>query len=600
MRIRNFYITLLSIGVVCFPEFGADDEPPPGNWPQWRGPNRDNVSKETGLLKRWPDSGPPLVWEVRGIGSGVAAVAVAGGRIFALGYIDDSEYLTALDERTRKQLWRTRTGPSIGENTLMRWLGQRTPTVDGERVYAFHARGQLVCLETQTGRELWRRDYVKEFGMTSHWGFCDRPLIDGDRLICTPGGKRAAMVALNKVTGDVIWQSPPADADAATAATVVSEGGGVRQYVTFVQGKVKSFRASDGTPLWTHEHFGSIANSNTPVDLKDSVLAIAPYGVGIALLKLSPAEDGVKTELLYYNHVNISPFQDSALVMGKRLYCSGKLCFDVETGKPIWGTPTGGREAMTYADGHLYTFSPDDTVSLVEVTPEPYAVISSFKFPDYKQLAGCTNPVIAGGRLYLRQEDRLFCHDVRESASKEGRSKPEVIVLAAPLKAETPAQFKDIYVPTPQDIVEKMLALAEVKNTDVVYDLGSGDGRIVVTAAKNHGCKAVGYEIDEELVKHSRENVEKAGVKELANIEQKDIFTVDLNPASVITVYLSEKYLEQLKPQLEKLKPGSRIVSHQFQIPGAVPEKTLNVVSPQDGVNHSIYLWTVPLKKAAK
>jgi outer membrane protein assembly factor BamB len=611
LKLQSIYIALLSFAAVCLSVSAAGETTTPDPWPQWRGPERSNVSKETGLLKEWPEGGPPLIREIRGIGAGIAAVAVAGGRIYALGYIGNSEFLTALDERTGQRLWAARVGPNSGEMSLMRWLGQRTPTVDGDRVYAFHNKGQMVCFETQTGKELWRKDYVKEFGMRGYWGFCDRPLVDGDKLICTPGGTRAAMVALNKRTGEVIWESIPMG-NAEHAATVICDGGGVRQYTGFVLGKAMSFRASDGKLLWTRA-LGRTANSCTPIVWKDYVLLAAGYAAGLSLLKLSPEGDGVKAEVQYDAKVDINTFQDSGLMVGPYLYCiggAGRTCVEAETGKIAWGpdnsTGPGGKTGMTYADGHLYMLHMNGTMALVQATPEKFLLKSKFAFPGFKPGDNATNPVIANGRLYLRQEDRLLCYDVREpavpepKAVKDARPEPERLVLTAPPDITPAAPAKEVYVPTPQDVVEKMLELAEVRNSDVVYDLGSGDGRIVVTAAKNHGCKAVGYELDEELVKLSLQSVEKSGVKERAAIERKDVLTVDLSLASVVTVYFSEQFLEKLKPQFEKLKPGSRIVSHQFLIPGATPDKKLDFVSPHDGVKHALYLWTAPLKTAAK
>ena len=154
-----------------------------------------------------------------------------------------------------------------------------------------------------------------------------------------------------------------------------------------------------------------------------------------------------------------------------------------------------------------------------------------------------------------------------------------------------------VFVPTPQDVVEKMLELAEVKQSDLLYDLGCGDGRIVVTAAKKYGCRAVGYDLDPQRVKEALENVQKNNVGHLVRIEQRDIFTLDLSEANVITLYLLPSLNVKLIPQLEKLKPGSRIVSHAFDMETVVPDKVLTLTSEQDSTERSIYLWTTPLKR---
>jgi precorrin-6B methylase 2/LEA14-like dessication related protein len=154
-----------------------------------------------------------------------------------------------------------------------------------------------------------------------------------------------------------------------------------------------------------------------------------------------------------------------------------------------------------------------------------------------------------------------------------------------------------IFVPTPQDVVDKMLELAQVKENDMVYDLGCGDGRIVVTAARRYGCRAVGFDIDPRRVEESLQNVQKNNVGRLVTIEQKDIFTLDLSEADVITLFLLSSLNAKLKPQLAKLKPGSRIVSHNFAMEGIKPDKVVTMFSNEDPFEHTIYLWTTPLTK---
>jgi len=571
-----------------------------GEWPQWRGPARDNLSPETGLLKSWPESGPPLRWEVHGIGGGIAAVAVSDGRVYAIGYLGESEYLTALDEKTGARLWTSRIGPAVQENPLMRWLGQRTPTVDQDRVYAFHTQGVLVCLQTATGKELWRKDYTKEFGTQPHyWGLCDRPLVDGDRLIITPGGRTASMAALQKTTGQVIWKSEP-KGTAAHAATIVSNAVGVRQYVTCLMGKVVSFRAGDGKHLWTHENFGQTANSCTPIAAGNDVVATAGFGVGLALLRISASGETLLAQPQYAQRLDVSPFQDSAILLDGNLYVVGgnvRSCVELSTGKVLWTDRTTGKglASMTYADGRLYVHHSEGVLALAEATPEKLTIASSLKISPWQSATGATNPVVTGGRLYIRNENRLLCYDVCEGAGADP-VRPKTLVLESPEgKTAPPAQA--IYVPTPLDVVARMLETAKVTPCDVVVDLGSGDGRILVAAATKHGARAVGYEIDPQLVRESRVNVEKAGVKDLVSIEAADLFTADLGEATVVAVYLPEKFLERLAPLFAKLKPGSRVVSHQFKIPGALPDESVEVLSKDDGDLHRIFVWTTPMKK---
>lgn len=582
---------------------------PQGHWPQWRGPNRDNVSSETGLLKKWPDTGPSLLREIRGIGTGIPAVVVAGGRVFTLGYIGDSEYVTALDEQTGRSLWTARIGKSVEENSLMRWLGQRAPTVDGERLYACHSDGLIVCLDTSSGKELWRKDYARDFGtVRPGWGICDRPLVDGKRLIITPAGRDGGVAALDKMTGALIWKTPTLGTPA-YSATVVSEAAGVRHYVTCFAGKLAGVRAEDGRLLWTREGFGRTANSSTPIVLGDSIVATSGYGAGLLRLKLEKLEDGsFRAVEEYARRLDVNPFQDSTALVDGHLYAflvpKGWICLDVQTGQDVWGPlapPTRGLPSMLHVDGTLISLQSEGSLSLVTVAPPPGAVTSTFKIPGWQAGIGASNPVVAAGRLYIRNESRLFCYELREAAAKEPRPATETIVLGPPAGRVFPAPPSSaVFVATPQDVVEKMLETAAVGKEDVLFDLGSGDGRIVITAAKKHGAKAVGYEIDETLVKASRELVEKADVRALASIEQRSMYAADLSTASVVALYLPEKFLEQLRPQFEKLRPGSRIVSHQFRIPGCEPDKTVQIESKEDGNVHTIFLWTTPLKKEGK
>lgn len=582
-------------------------------WPQWRGPGRDNVSRETRLLRDWPEGGPPAAWETCGIGGGISPVVVSDGRVFTVGEIKGSEFVMALDERTGRRLWTARLGPSAGiRHRMMRWLAQRAPTVDGHRIYVFRPAGELVCLRTGDGRELWRKNYLKEFGAKPHmYGLCDYPLVDRDRLICVAGDPSPALIALDKETGRLIWRSVtpegPSGGNAGDfGATVVLEAAGSRQVVAFLRNGLHGFDSSDGTILWTTPvRSTGFLHPCTPIALGESILVPGRSGSPLVLLGLRRADGRIQVEERYRKRANLATFQDSSLVVDSYLYAlmnsGGMFCFDAQSGDVLWGPQRthSGSASLTYADGHLYLHASDGTVTLIEATNLGAFTVSSFKIPGFDRSSGATNPVVSGGHLFIRDEDRLFCYDVRDDAPQEQRPAGSRVWLDPPPTAlSVPGEHESaqaIFVPTPHDVVDRMLEIAGVAKTDVVYDLGSGDGRIVLSAALKHGARSVGYEIDADLAKHSILKVEEARVQDRVVIEEKDLFLADLAPASVVALYLPESLLQRLRPQLDTLRPGARIVSHQFRIPGVKPDKELRMESSEDGDFHTIYLWTAPL-----
>jgi outer membrane protein assembly factor BamB len=558
---------------------------PAADWPQWRGPDRSNVSAESGLLKEWPQDGPRLAWKGNGLGDGVAPVAVAGGRVFTTGSRGDAEYCTALSAEDGRQLWTVRVGPRVQEMASMRWLAQRTPTVDRERIYVVTVSGEWACLMAETGKELWRKHFQKDFqGSRGPWGFCDYPLVDGDNLIITPGGEKATVAALNNRTGELVWTcSLPGGDRFAYAVLMPAEMGGVRQYVNHLSTSLIGVAAKDGKLLWKYDGMGTrIAATHAPIVRGDTVFYASGYGAGHVLLKIMRNGDKWKVAEVYrQRNKSYVSWLGSPTQVGDHIFLNtntGMLCIERKSGQPVWEKPLG-RCVYTVADGRLYIRSQKGMMYLAAADPKEYRSFGEFTPPqrDAKQ-PSFTFPVVANGHLFIRDFDTLLCYDVRDT----GRPK------RAP---------DAIFVPSPQDVVEKMLELANINKEDVVVDLGCGDGRILVTAAKKYGCKAVGYDIDEECVQLSRENVKKNQVEKLVRIEHEDIFKVDLSKADVVMLYLLPSLNVKLIPQLEKLKPGSRIVSHAFDIRGFKPDKVIPFESKEDGIERHLYLFTTPLKK---
>ncbi|MEJ7593952.1 MAG: PQQ-binding-like beta-propeller repeat protein [Planctomycetaceae bacterium] len=587
---------------------GSDPFKSVGNWPQWRGPNRDNVSTDTGLLKEWPKNGPPLQWRVSGLGEGISPVSIAGGRVFALCNYDGTEYVRGMEERSGEPLWTSVLGAAPKQHPMMRWLTQRPVTLDGERLYAMSLLGELVCLRAGDGEELWRRNYLKDFsGEHGIFGFSDCPVVDGDKLLCSPGGANSTVVALDTRTGEVVWTcAVPNAGKAAYGNGIVVTVDSHRQFVASFEKVVVGVATDSGQLLWRIDGVAeTFRHPHTPLVQDRFVTIVNGFGVDLKRLELKGGNGAFAVNEVYTTNTtsHVSQHQDDTLVVGDRVYepSNGVFsCLDASTGAVVWRKRMGPIATMTFADGRFY-FHSDGLMSLVETTATEAIHTSEFALPNSQPSLGTTTPIVTGGRLYVREDDNLYCYDVRAESLAEPVAEPRVIALAEPRskpeEEHRERTLRSVFVPTPQDIVEKMLELAAVKKSDVVCDLGSGDGRIVITAAKTYGCKAIGYELDKELVEQSRSAANAAGVNSLVTFERKDLFTVDLTNIDVLAIYLLPQQLEKLLPQLEKMKPGSRVVSHQFEIPGVKADSVVETASIEDGARHTVYLWTLPLKK---
>jgi outer membrane protein assembly factor BamB len=401
-----------------------------GEWPQWRGPARDGVSSETGLLDKWPESGPPLAWETRGLGKGTSSVSIAGGRIYTLGERGNNEVVLALDQENGQEVWVTPIGPA--QTRFSHAEPKSTPTVDGDLLFAVGMNGSIACLDSATGKLRWRKEYESEFGgtMMSSWGYSESPLVDGDRVICTPGGDRAALVALNKSTGQVIWKAVvPQSGGAGYSSIVVAQVGGIRQYITLLgqSAGVVGVAAKDGKFLWKYPRVANgTANIPTPIVRGDLVFCSTGYGAGAALLRLVPEGGGIRVEEKYF--INANDFQNhhgGMVLVGNHVYAGSghnngiPTCIDLRSGKIVWGKKRGpGAEsaAVVCADGHLYFRYQNAVMALIEASPASYKLKGSFRIPN-GATPSWSHPVVAGGKLFLRDQDRLLCYDVKAAGS---------------------------------------------------------------------------------------------------------------------------------------------------------------------------------------
>ncbi len=399
------------------------------NWPSFRGPQRTGVSTETGLLQSWPKDGPPLAWKADGAGRGYASLAVVGDRIYTLGDApsgadDEDEYLLAFNRKDGSRLWKLKTGDAWKEGKPDWQSSRSTPTVDGDSVYALTARGELVAAEAATGKERWRKNLKSDFDgkKGDGWGYSESVLVDGDQLVCTPGGDKATMIALNKNNGELIWKvSRPDDRGAGHASIVIAEIGGTRVYVQTTASGPMGVRANDGKLLWTYDIDKTTAVIPTPIVRGDLVFFAAGYKRGGALLRQMPAADGeVKIEEVYGLKKELANKHGGIVLVGDYLFGDSDdagipFCADLLTGDIKWKSRASGSGSAAFAaaDGCLYIHFANGMVSLVKATPDGFEEVGSFKAPDSGDRPSWSHPVIVGGMLYLREQDHLLCYDVR-------------------------------------------------------------------------------------------------------------------------------------------------------------------------------------------
>jgi outer membrane protein assembly factor BamB len=406
------------------------------DWPGWRGPNRDAQSTETGLLQEWPAGGPRLVFRAQGIGSGLSSVAVVGDRIYTMGDKAGSQQVFALNRADGKLLWSAKIGPAWDDE----YAGPRgTPTVDGDLVYAIGTEGDLVCLEAATGKERWRKSLPRDFGgsMSTMWKFSESPLVDGDRLLFTPGASDAALVAVDKRTGETVWKAavpylgPQGKDGAAYSSIVISNGAGVKQYVQLLGRGLVGIRASDGKFLWGYNRVANnVANIPTPLVRGNHVFASTGYQTGAALLELVPQGGGVAAREVYF--LPSSTFQNhhgGLVLVGNHIYAGHghnkgfPISLDFMTGKVAWGGDIRnggtGSAAVMYADNRIYYRYQNGVVLLVEATPTGYREKGSFTIPEVSN-PSWPHLVVADGKLYVREQDSLYVYDVRSAGRATG------------------------------------------------------------------------------------------------------------------------------------------------------------------------------------
>jgi outer membrane protein assembly factor BamB len=398
------------------------------DWPQFGGANRDGKSADTGLLQEWPKEGPALAWRIKGLGGGYSGPSIAAGRIFGMSYRGEDEVVWALSETDGKELWVTRLGPAYKQPG---WPQGKegpgcTPTVDGQRLYVEGMGGAIACLQVQDGKILWQYNLKDDFGGTiPPWSYRESPLVDGDKVIYTPGGRDTTLVALDKLTGKTIWKCQVPDGPkAAYTSAIAIDFEGQRQYVQFTQKALVGVAASDGKLLWRYDR---AANRNgiictTPLWHDGLVFAASAYGSGGGLVKLSKDASGaVKAEEVYFtkkmqNHHGGMIVLDGCLYGANGGNEGGSLvCLDFKTGDVLWDGRDSGisKGSLALADGRLYYRLENGTMLLIEPNSKQYIERGRFEQPNRTRQPAWTHPVIANGKLYLRDQDLLLCYALK-------------------------------------------------------------------------------------------------------------------------------------------------------------------------------------------
>jgi len=385
-----------------------------GDWPQWRGANRDGISKETGFTKQWPAAGPSTVWSISNIGEGYGSLAIRGDRIYVQGTRGEASVVFALNRADGKQVWSTALGPKVNEG---RGNGPRsTPTLDGDLMYVMTENGDLACLRLGNGSAVWKKNILSDFGGGNpHWLISESPLVDGNRVIVSPGGRGAGMVALDKSNGNVIWKTAELSEGAAYSSPIVADVGGVRMYMNFTSRKAVGVRASDGKLMWGYGNAANgTANCTTPIFADNKVFFSSAYGTGAGLLGLSAQGGEVKSQEIYFTKEMQNHHGGMVLVNGYLYGFSNSIltCLEFATGKKMWANRSVGKGSLTYADGMLFLLGEDQTVGLAEASPNSYNEKGRFSINDLGK-PSWAHPVVAGGKLYIRNQNMLTSYDVK-------------------------------------------------------------------------------------------------------------------------------------------------------------------------------------------
>jgi len=400
-------------------------------WPQFDGPRRDNISTETGLSKQWPEGGPPLLWQAKDIVRGWSSVAIADGVIYTTGKLGKELVITALD-LSGKRLWQAKNGLATTKSPA----GARaTPTIVDGKLYHMNGNGEIACLDAKTGKPLWAVKLLERFGGANiMWAFSESLLVDGDKLICCPGGKKVSMAALNKDTGETVWTCTGADEVPAYTSPIVFTHKGLRQIVTTLASSAVGVAAETGKLLWKYPHkVAGGANCATPIHDNGRVFLFGNWGRGATMLKLN-VEGDTCTVTEGWRTKDLDNLLGGLVLVDGYLYGQADgnhkkrhwACLEASTGKTMYAAKGMLRMSgsVTYADGMLYLLGDFRKVALVPATPKAFEVVSQFELPKQGRGSTWAHPVVCGGRLYIRHGQFLYAYDVRAGAETGGKASP--------------------------------------------------------------------------------------------------------------------------------------------------------------------------------
>lgn len=391
------------------------------DWPQWNGRHRDGQSADTGLLAQWPADGPKLAWKATGFGKGYSTISVVGDRLYTMGDKDGAGWVIAGSADGGKILWSAKVGASGSPGVPgYDFPGPRcSPTVDGNLIFALDAWGELICVNAADGKEQWRKSLVKDLGgEPPTWGFSESPLVEGEQVVVTPGGHRGALAAFNKKTGELIWQSKEFTDAAHYSSIVPADIDGVHQYVQLTSASVVGIQAKDGAVLWKASRRGNVAVIPTPLVTGNQIYVTSGYGAGCNLFKVTRTDGKFSADQVFASHVMVN-HHGGVVRVGEYIYGysdgKGLTCQNAATGEALWAEKAKIKKcSVAYADGNLYCREEDSgTVILVEAAPGGFKEKGRLKQPERSEEKAWPHPVIANGKLYLRDQDLLLCYDLK-------------------------------------------------------------------------------------------------------------------------------------------------------------------------------------------